>query len=146
MLYSLVVWCRRYLALAVLLTVGSPLTWLLSPRLPDSPGPHVNAEADGKRLFEYEWTPNDPLAGGDGLGPVFNARSCVACHFQGGVGGGGGLAPNVHNFTILPSSRDPQMRTGTIHSASTTPALKETFEVARKQNPTIVGGPRTETP
>ena len=40
-------------------------------------------------MFEREWQPNDPLAHGDGLGPVFNAKSCAACHFQGGVGGGG---------------------------------------------------------
>ena len=46
-------------------------------------------KAVGQALFEHEWTPNDPLAEGDGLGPVFNAKSCVACHFQGGIGGGG---------------------------------------------------------
>ena len=37
----------------------------------------------GRQLFEHEWTPADPLAEkGDGLGPVFNAKSCVECHFQ----------------------------------------------------------------
>src|SRR5262249_27820854 len=57
------------------------------------------AEA-GKVLFKHQWTPNDPLCnGGDGLGPVFNANSCVACHHQGGDGGAGGLAHNVTTFT-----------------------------------------------
>src|SRR5260370_19177026 len=50
----------------------------------------------GQTLFLHEWTPRDPLAaGGDGLGPVFNATSCVACHHQGGAGGGGRLERNV---------------------------------------------------
>ena len=40
--------------------------------------------------------------GGDGLGPVFNDRSCVACHRQGGVGGGGPLDKNV-DMLSLPS-------------------------------------------
>ena len=40
----------------------------------------------GETLFKHEWKPNDPLAhGGDGLGPVFNATSCVACHHQAGA-------------------------------------------------------------
>ena len=41
----------------------------------------------GLDLFTHEWQPNDPLChGGDGLGPVYNQTSCVACHGQGGVG------------------------------------------------------------
>src|SRR5262249_15251148 len=50
----------------------------------------------GQILFHHEWTPKDRLSpDGDGLGPVFNARSCVACHHQGGPGGAGGLTHNV---------------------------------------------------
>jgi CxxC motif-containing protein (DUF1111 family) len=37
---------------------------------------------------------------GDGVGPVFNAASCVACHNQGGPGGGGGPEHNVTTFTV----------------------------------------------
>lgn len=55
----------------------------------------------GQTLFEHEWTPNDPLSpGGDGLGPVCNAASCVACHNQGGPGGGGDLTHNVTTFVF----------------------------------------------
>src|SRR4051812_45838328 len=53
------------------------------------------AVAAGKELFNHEWTAKDPLTGGDGLGPVFNARSCVECHSQGGGGGGGPVDKNV---------------------------------------------------
>jgi len=38
---------------------------------------------------------------GNGLGPVFNAVSCVACHKQGGVGGSGGLEANVITLGIV---------------------------------------------
>ena len=63
-----------------------------------------SAREEGKRLFARVWEPNDPRAhGGDGLGPVYNERSCVACHAQGGVGGAG---PNDKNVEILSASRN----------------------------------------
>lgn len=50
----------------------------------------------GRALFVRTWTPGDPrAAGGDGLGPLFNASSCVACHAQAGVGGAGPAHLNV---------------------------------------------------
>jgi hypothetical protein len=61
------------------------------PGIPVLWGPSASAEeiGAGRALFEHQWEPNDPLAKGDGLGPVFNARSCVACHVPdlGGVRG-----------------------------------------------------------
>jgi CxxC motif-containing protein (DUF1111 family) len=77
----------------------------------------------GRKLFEHEWTPNDPLTHGDGLGPVYNASSCAACHFQGGLGGGGGLEQNVLNYEVFLSDRFVQ---GTIHKFSINPAELET--------------------
>ena len=53
------------------------------------------AVAAGEALFVREWRPGDPKAGGDGLGPRYNDVSCVACHSQGGVGGGGPRAKNA---------------------------------------------------
>jgi CxxC motif-containing protein (DUF1111 family) len=38
--------------------------------------------------------------GGDGLGPVFNGSSCVACHHLGGVGGAGGVDRNIEIATV----------------------------------------------
>src|SRR4029079_15504702 len=35
----------------------------------------------GRECFERVWVKSDPRShGGDGLGPVFNGSSCVACH------------------------------------------------------------------
>ena len=41
--------------------------------------------AAGKELFLREWSINDPIAEGDGLGPVFNGTSCAECHSLGGL-------------------------------------------------------------
>jgi CxxC motif-containing protein (DUF1111 family) len=69
----------------------------------------------GETLFRHDWKPNDPLSpGGDGLGPVFNATSCVACHNQGGAGGGGGLEHNVTTFTVRLEGQQP--RQGVVHA------------------------------
>src|SRR5262245_9628208 len=72
---------------------------------------------EGEKLFMHEWTPNDPLTpSGDGLGPVFNATSCVACHHQGGVGGSGGVQHNVTTFTVRPELARGRPREGVIHA------------------------------
>ena len=56
----------------------------------------------GREIFLREWIPNDPRShGGDGLGPVFNDTSCVSCHNQGGVGGGGAESKNVLVITAV---------------------------------------------
>jgi CxxC motif-containing protein (DUF1111 family) len=44
--------------------------------------------------------PEDPRSrGGDGLGPVYNERSCLNCHDQGGPGGAGTLDKNIELIT-----------------------------------------------
>ncbi|MGP0063025.1 MAG: di-heme oxidoredictase family protein [Isosphaeraceae bacterium] len=63
------------------------------------------SEADlklGRELFSRQWRPNDPRChGGDGLGPVYNATSCVACHGQGGPGGAGPARLNVEVISAI---------------------------------------------
>ena len=49
----------------------------------------------GRALFERDWPSQSPALGGDGLGPLFNAKSCVTCHHQGDVGGGGNARFNA---------------------------------------------------
>jgi CxxC motif-containing protein (DUF1111 family) len=69
----------------------------------------------GEVLFKHEWTQNDSLCrDGDGLGPLFNATSCVACHNQGGAGGSGGLEHNVTTFTVRTPGQKP--REGVVHA------------------------------
>ena len=44
----------------------------------------------GRELFGHEWRPQDAWSlGGDGLGPVYNDTSCIACHNLGAPGGAG---------------------------------------------------------
>ena len=57
----------------------------------------------GRQLFATEWFPRDqPVGGarGDGLGPVYNEASCLACHCQGGPGGSGPRCRNVQIVTL----------------------------------------------
>ena len=62
---------------------------------------------DGRELFAREWLPNDSRAhGGDGLGPVFNDSSCLACHNQGAAGGGGPASKNVDIITAFSLSME----------------------------------------
>ncbi len=74
----------------------------------------------GAELFAREWLPNDAKgSGGDGLGPVYNETSCVACHHQGGPGGAGPTSTNVEILTVArgksgatpPSELHPGFRT-----------------------------------
>ena len=59
----------------------------------------------GEMLFTKEWMPDDPLCrGGDGLGPVYNDTSCVACHGLGAPGGAGPESKNVVLVTATPNN------------------------------------------
>jgi CxxC motif-containing protein (DUF1111 family) len=133
---------RRVVWSSLLALAAGALYWgFFSDGLPIVWGPSASASeiAEGRELFEHEWTPNDPLASGDGLGPVFNARSCASCHFQGGLGGGGGLEHNATSFEVFPRPNDPTFITGTVHNFSTTPAQKETESGLRHMYPTVPG-------
>src|SRR5262245_21511347 len=94
-------------------TVGMRLMTWSGPKSAEVDG----AEAElGRQLFEHEWTTDDPLAGGgDGLGPVFNATSCVSCHNQSGPGGGGPIEFNVKTFTVRPTKLGEESREGVVH-------------------------------
>ena len=61
-------------------------------------------QPSGEALFKKVWKPNEVEStdSGDGLGPMFNAISCVACHNQGGMGGSGDNITNVQILTVLP--------------------------------------------
>jgi CxxC motif-containing protein (DUF1111 family) len=115
----------------VLLTVIVPLGyratgWLL--RYDWRPKTDALASQAGRDLFLHEWTPGDPLAArGDGLGPVFNASSCVACHAQGGAGGSGSLEHNVTVFTRAPQAGAGATR-GVIHQFAIDAVFQETLQ------------------
>ena len=126
-------WGERRLRVGISVAIGLCLVCFFWPGLSVVWGRRAKPEADGRMLFEHEWTENDPLADGDGLGPVFNARSCVACHFQGGVGGAGTNQCNVLAFEVMPTKSNPRVRTGVIHNFATRPSLKEIPEWASGQ-------------
>jgi CxxC motif-containing protein (DUF1111 family) len=116
--------------------------WTLSPGLPVLRAPQARAEVRqvGLNLFLHEWQPHDPLAHGDGLGPVFNAKSGVACHFQEGVGGGGGRTENVLAFEAHPAPGHTDVRTGLIHKFSVEQRFSERPHVLEALFPTVPKG------
>lgn len=68
---------------------------------------------DGAEIFVREWIPGDRRShGGDGLGPVFNDSSCVACHNQGGTGGAGPASKNVDIVTAFHAPMQREQRSG----------------------------------
>lgn len=78
----------------------------------------------GRELFERVWQPTHaPQPAADGLGPLFNERSCAACHSLGGIGGAG---PNDKNVDLLtPSAAElrasgPEDRFRKVHPAFAT--------------------------
>ena len=85
----------------------------------DRPGPTLPAAgaADlpagdlrslGRELFARTWRPDDPRChGGDGLGPVYNAASCLDCHSLGGPGGAGPVDQNVELATGIGYTLSP---------------------------------------
>jgi CxxC motif-containing protein (DUF1111 family) len=110
----------RWVGLGICVALASWLLWLLTPGVPVLHGPAASAEYKeaGLTLFEHEWKQGDPMAKGDGLGPVFNARSCATCHFQGGVGGGGDIAHNITAFEVHPVKDRPEVEQGIVHAFS----------------------------
>jgi len=135
---------RRVMGRVMLAGIVFSVVWFFLPGLPVMWGPSASAATReaGRELFVHEWTPGDSLAAGDGLGPVFNANSCVACHFQGGVGGAGTNEHNVQTFVALPTKRNPEMRSGLVHASAVDPAFQESLDMVRKHFPIVPGGTR----
>ena len=144
--------------LAIVLIVP-PIVKLSGSFWPGSGARSVAPEAfaAGRDLFEHRWTVNDPLASGDGIGPVFNARSCLECHSQGGGGGGGPVAHNVtvYGLTGAPVGAASNIpRIGVVHTHAIRPEFQETLRQVHPSLPptasialtTLVNAPRSVVP
>jgi CxxC motif-containing protein (DUF1111 family) len=83
----------------VFLIVSGIDSVVLSSSADEEQGTPASSRANvalGEELFHREWVPGDERSPqGDGLGPVYNETSCVACHNLGGPGGGGPVDKNV---------------------------------------------------
>src|SRR5437764_8009817 len=132
---------RRRVGLGLSVLVVSWVMWMLTPGVPVLSAPRAGAEVReaGLVLFEHEWAPGDSWAGGDGLGPVFNERSCVACHSQGGVGGGGDARHNVAAFEAHPAVGRPEVQGGVIHTFAISKECKESVKGLHQFFPIVPG-------
>jgi CxxC motif-containing protein (DUF1111 family) len=87
----------------------------------------VDPVEPGRILFEHKWSPGDPLSPyGDGLGPMHNADSCVACHSLGGIGGSGSAEHNVSVLSLaIPKGKSStrERRSFRSHAGTVNPAF-----------------------
>jgi CxxC motif-containing protein (DUF1111 family) len=139
---NILIRARRRFGIVLCVVLGVWLISLMVPGLPVWWAPRANARerVAGEALFVHEWQPHDPQAHGDGLGPVFNARSCAACHFQGGVGGGGGNDHNVLAFEAHPTKDRPDIQSGLIHKYAVANLFLEDPNSLRSLFPVVPGG------
>lgn len=89
-------WFAKYLCVAAfvgMIVVASHVHAVKPKSKPKAP-----PTPDGFELFHRDWSKQVPDHALDGIGPMYNAVSCVACHHQGGAGGGG---KNEHNVQLL---------------------------------------------
>ncbi len=65
---------RGWVALGISVLLAAWALWVFLPGMPVRRAPHAIAQVReaGLTIFEHQWKQNDPLAKGDGLGPVFN--------------------------------------------------------------------------
>jgi CxxC motif-containing protein (DUF1111 family) len=105
------------------------------------PGPKVvSAQAAllGRELFTHEWKEHDPLTHGDGVGPVFNATSCVECHQQAGPGGGGPISKNVTVYGLVAPHPQGLPQSGVVHQKAINASFRETLS---QVHPSLPGTP-----
>jgi CxxC motif-containing protein (DUF1111 family) len=116
-----------YLLIVLVALVPAGLRVLaLRPPQPQEVDPAM-AQA-GQALFTHVWKVKDALTpAGDGLGPVFNANSCAACHNQGGIGGAGGLEHNVTTYTVRADIATGKPREGVVHTFAVNRKFQETL-------------------
>jgi CxxC motif-containing protein (DUF1111 family) len=128
---------RMRLSRGLILVLVLAPAWKIVERLL-RPGPQAVSEQVsrmGGELFSHRWTEHDPLANGDGLGPVFNATSCVECHSQGGPGGGGPVDKNVTVYGLVKPHPKGIAQAGVVHQKAVSPALQETLSQVHSSLP-----------
>jgi CxxC motif-containing protein (DUF1111 family) len=107
----------------------------------------------GEELFNREWAPRDARSpGGDGLGPLYNEKSCIACHHLGAAGGAGPSTKNIMILTVIADRRarevallnPPRVTPGSEKS----PVLASMFAFVRSENERLAkqaGGRQTSS-
>lgn len=119
-----------------------------TPKQPELGAPLADITADqlaqfqeGKAVFQRVFEPND------GLGPLFNADSCAACH-QKPVVGGVGFQVEVHATRfVAPDSCDPLFQQGgPVIQQNATPRLRAKGIDKEQIPPAATGQARRSTP
>jgi len=76
--------------------------WLVTAAVQPARSAPPEKELSPSELFTRTWKYDDDASpAGDGLGPMFNGRSCVECHNQGGIGGAGAAKHDVEMLVLI---------------------------------------------
>lgn len=128
----------RPVQVVVLALVLVPVWKVVEPLFRSGPrAASPEAVRAGRELFVHEWRPGDSLTGGDGLGPVFNAASCVECHSQGGPGGGGPVSKNVTVYGLVEPHPRGLPQSGVVHQKATSRGFQETLSLVHPALPPL---------
>ena len=102
---------RRNLLLVVVRLLTALLLWRHAAVTQEHEARAGDEVLTGERLFSRDWLPGDRAAklGGDGLGPLYDATSCISCHYQGGPGVAG---PSSVNIQILAADKREPVANG----------------------------------
>jgi CxxC motif-containing protein (DUF1111 family) len=129
-----------YLAIGIVLLAPAGIRLLTWPGFRKQALDPQTVQA-GQTLFVHQWKAKDPLTGGgDGLGPVYNADSCVACHNQAGPGGGGDLRHNVTTYAFQSDAVAMARglpREGVVHAMAVNNCPRETLDLLNPELPRI---------
>ena len=121
--------------------------------------PDMNVQSEhekvqrGQALFNKVWEPGESLyPEADGIGPLFNETSCIACHSQAGVGGGSGVEKNVDILSLdSRATSKEQMLLSRFHPGFRNPAgsflnniVLHRFDIDQKAFPTAYSKERTK--
>jgi CxxC motif-containing protein (DUF1111 family) len=97
---------NRICLAAIIALLAPVLAWIGTPATSEAGADKDKEGLRGKELFTREWIAGDRRShAGDGLGPVYNAQSCAACHRLGGIGGAGNNDTNVSLVTVFVSEK-----------------------------------------
>ncbi|HEV3165166.1 MAG TPA: di-heme oxidoredictase family protein [Isosphaeraceae bacterium] len=100
----------------------------------------------GRELFVREWMVNDARShGGDGLGPVYNDTSCVACHNAGTSGGGGPNSKNVDIVSAFPNQNGAQVLMAPAPGGFLVRAFESLLGIERPAPPAMPKPPKPDT-
>lgn len=127
------------IVLGAVMFVGSPSGHAKDDKDPAVPLPELTAREqarfeEGRVLFEFQFSPRE------GLGPVFNGRTCAACHHAPSIGGNGpGYRSNIRYHERNDPGTDAKLFHDKSISGGPSESIPEGVRLSERKPPTLQG-------